>query len=123
VLERHPVPPARSAPVRHGLEALEAGAAELAELALLADLRIGATVLPAGSTAEVERLLGAAGPSAPARLGLHPGAKPAEIRVAATEAGGRWTARAEHRIGGRAGAEVCRAAVRACERILAVTPG
>jgi hypothetical protein len=120
VLRRHPLPSGSADALLRELEKLDADAPELAELDALAALRTcGDDALPPGAAAEAARLLGAAGPSPQARLALAPGAGPAEVRVAATEHLARWAARAEHRTGGRTGHEVCRAAVRACERVLA----
>ena len=79
----------RSVPVAGGdelvarLDQLRAGAHELAELRLLAAVRIGELELRAEEQAEVERLLGLAGSAPRSRLGLPPDAADAELLAAA----------------------------------------
>ena len=125
VLRQQPVSAVPARALLSELAGIEAGAADLLELDALTALRTGSAPMPADELVEAERLLGAAGPSAQVRLGLTAGAGPTEVREAAVAHLARWARRAEHHVGSRAGHQVCRAAVRTCERMLTVgiTPG
>jgi hypothetical protein len=117
VLTREPRP--ATAPLAAEVERILAGAHEFAELRLLSTLRSGAVKLAPDVIAEAERLLGADGGSAAARLGLDPGTGPGELRAAALDAATRWKRRSESPLSGRAVADVARLVVRSCEGILA----
>jgi hypothetical protein len=117
VLTREPRPAA--GPLAAEVERILAGAHEFAELRLLSTLRSGAVKLAPDVVAEAERLLGADGGSAAARLGLDPATGPGEVRAAALDAATRWKRRAESPLSGRAVADVARLVVRSCEGVLA----
>ncbi|WP_252440075.1 dynamin family protein [Pseudonocardia humida] len=117
VLTREPRP--ASAPLAAEVERILAGAHEFAELRLLSTLRSGTVKLAPDVLAEAERLLGADGGSAAARLGLDPGTGPDELRAAALDAATRWKRRSESPMSGRAVADVARLVVRSCEGVLA----
>jgi hypothetical protein len=117
VLTREPRPAA--APLAAEVERILAGAHEFAELRLLSTLRAGAVKLPVEALQEAERLLGADGGAAAARLGLEPDAGPDELRAAALDALTRWQRRAESPMSTRAVSDVARLVVRSCEGMLA----
>jgi hypothetical protein len=116
VLTREPRPEA--APLVAEVERILAGAHEFAELRLLSTLRSGAVKLPTEVLQEAERLLGADGGSAAARLGLEPAAGPDEQYAAALDAITRWQRRAESPMSSRAVSDVARLVVRSCEGVL-----
>ena len=117
VLTREPRPTASA--LRAELERILAGAHEFVELRTLSALRAGTVVFPAEAAEDAERLLGGDGGSALARLGLDPGAGPADLDAAAREALARWKRRAESPLTGRTSADAARVVVRSCEGILA----
>jgi hypothetical protein len=98
------------------------GAHEFAELRLLGAVRAGTVTLPAADAAEGERLLGDAGTSAAARLGLDAGERPDALRHAAFTALDRWQRHAVNPMLTRATAQACRAVVRSCEGAVAALP-
>jgi hypothetical protein len=112
-------PRASAAPLVAEVERILAGAHEFAELRLLSTLRAGAVKLPKEALQEAERLLGADGGAAAARLGLEPDSTPQELWDAALDAAGRWQRRAESPMSSRAVSDVARLVVRSCEGILA----
>jgi hypothetical protein len=120
VLTREPGP--ASAPLAAEVERILAGAHEFAELRVLSTLRAGAVKLPVEALQEAERLLGADGGAAAARLGLELDAGPDELYAAAIEALGRWQRRAESPLSTRAVSDVARLVVRSCEGVLAAIP-
>jgi hypothetical protein len=120
VLTREPRPAA--APLAAEVERILSGAHEFAELRLLSTLRSGAVKLAPDALAEAERLLGADGGSAAARLGLDPGTGPGELRAAALDAATRWKRRSESPLSNRAVADVARQVIRSCEGVLAGLP-
>jgi hypothetical protein len=116
-------PVAGAAPIAAQVERILAGAHEFAELRLLAVLRTTALSLTPEEIAEAERLLGAAGTSPAARLGLDldPDAgppEPAELRAAALTALTHWQRRAENPLTPRPTADACRTLTRTCEGLL-----
>ena len=94
------------------VERVVAGAHELAEIRLLNALRAGAVDVSAEETALMERLLGANGSSAAARLGLPEGSSDEELQVALTEELTRWQRRAENPLSSRDVADASRDIVR-----------
>ncbi|MDN5857590.1 MAG: dynamin family protein [Pseudonocardia sp.] len=116
VLRAEPVPGAERLAVE--VERLLTGAHEFVELRLLGALRSGAVALPAHLLPEAEQLLGAHGPEAPVRLGLHPQTDPAAVHAAAMTALGRWQSEAENPMSPRAATDACRVVVRSCEGIV-----
>ena len=119
VLRHNPLPGSVLGPLIGEVERIVAGAHELAEMDTLAALRTGATALPAGLSAEAERLLGAAGLRSHVRLGLDPAAGAEVIRAAAAEQLVRWRRRAEYGFGDQAARTVCQTIVRTCEGLIA----
>ena len=75
--------------------------------------------LPKRDADDGERLLGDAGASAAARLGLPPDAPSAELTEAAYAALERWQRHTVNPMLGRATSDACRAVVRSCEGVLA----
>jgi len=101
------------------LERVTAGAHEFAEVRLLNALRAGAVKgVKAAESEEMERLLGADGPTPATRLGLEPGSADTDIRVALQNAIGRWQRRAENPLSSRDVAEASRVLIRTCEGML-----
>jgi hypothetical protein len=101
------------------VERIRAGAHELAETRLLGALRSGAVTVKDDEVDAVERLLGASGPAATARLGLPADAPAERIREHAADGVDRWRRRAESPLAGPADAEAARTVVRTYEGILA----
>jgi GTPase SAR1 family protein len=101
------------------LERITAGAHEIAELRLLHSLRTGAVAFKDDELDDVERLLGVAGPSPTARLGLAADAGATEINEALGNTLSRWRRRAESPLTTRPVAEAARVLVRTCEGLLA----
>jgi hypothetical protein len=101
------------------IDRILSGAHEFTELRLLSALRSGTVTLPARDADDGERLLGDAGASATARLGLAPDTSAPELTEAAYAALERWRRHAVNPMLGRATTDVCRAVVRSCEGILA----
>jgi Dynamin family len=115
---------ARSEPVAGGdallaeAERITAGAHELEELRLLNVLRAGGVALKPDDLARAERLLGGAGPSPAARLGLEdPDAR--AVVAAASEELSRWQRRAESPMASADVADAARLLARSCEALLA----
>jgi hypothetical protein len=102
------------------LEALVAGAHELAEVRLLAGLRSGAVDLAGDLEAEVEQLLRAG--TTWERLGLGPEAGGEEVRRRITEGVGRWRRRAEMPTTPKPQREAAAVVVRSYEGLLATVP-
>ncbi|MDQ4119668.1 MAG: dynamin family protein [Actinomycetota bacterium] len=107
-------------PLAREVERILAGAHVFAELRLLAALRAGTVPLPRELVGDAELLLGAAGPAPHLRVGLPPGAGPAELRSAAFAALRRWQHHAANPLLRRAATDACQVVVRSCEGILAV---
>jgi hypothetical protein len=112
----------RGGPLARELERILAGAHEFTELRLLAALRAGATGLPRALVPEAERLLGDAGATPAARLGLPPGAPPPQLREAAFAALERWRRHAANPMLPRSAGDACQVVTRSCEGVLAVLP-
>ena len=115
----------RDAPVAGGehlaseLERITAGAHEFAEVRLLNALRSGAVKVKSVEAEEMERMLGADGPSAVTRLGLEADASDGEIRMALQHAIARWQRRAENPLSNRDVTDASRVLIRTCEGLLA----
>jgi GTPase SAR1 family protein len=117
IVERAGPGPAWSG-VAGDLERIMAGAHEFAELRLLHALRVGAVAVKDDERDAMERLLGVAGTSPAARLGLAVDAGADDVRQALGDALGRWRRRAESPISSRAVADAARVLVRTCEGLL-----
>jgi 50S ribosome-binding GTPase len=98
------------------VERVLASAHEFAELRLLGELRSAAVTLP--DPGDAERLLGGAGTTPAARLGLPEATAPGELRRAAEDALRKWRNLAENPMQGRRAADACRVLARTCEGIL-----
>lgn len=101
------------------VERVQAGAHEFAEIRLLNALRLGAIPARPEEAADLERLLGADGAEATARLGLDPDAAPAELRSRLGEELNRWQRRAENPLSTPELQDACRVAMRTCEGLAA----
>ena len=101
------------------VERIEAGAHEFAEIRLLNAHRSGALTFRPEEAEQVDRLLGAAGTSVTARLGLPKDANPADIRDALAQALTRWRARAENPLSSPEIVAAANVLVRTCEGMLA----
>jgi hypothetical protein len=110
---------ARRGALAREIDRILSGAHEFTELRLLGALRSGTVTLPKRDADDGERLLGDAGASAAARLGLAPDASAPELTEAAYAALERWQRHTVNPMLGRATADACRAVVRSCEGILA----
>jgi len=110
--------PAReSGRIRAGIERVTANSHDLRELALLAQLRGAETVVSASQDAAAERLVGGAGTSALARLGLPGDAGAETIRTRVDDVLGHWRTLAESPAADRAVSDACRVVVRSIEGI------
>ena len=121
VLQTTPVPGA--AALERQLEQLSSGAHGLVELRVLAQSRAAGGPFAGDVRAEAERLLGAEGTTAAARLGSPEGADPATLRQLAVEALVRWRARSTDPLARRATTDACDVVVRSCETVLAGLDG
>jgi hypothetical protein len=106
-------------PLAREIDRVLSGAHEFTELRLLSALRSGSVTLPRRDADDGERLLGDAGASPAARLGLAPDAPSTEVADAAYAAIERWHRHTVNPMLGRATTDACRAVVRSCEGILA----
>ncbi|TWF79481.1 50S ribosome-binding GTPase [Pseudonocardia hierapolitana] len=113
----------RTGPLAAELERVLAGAHEFTELRTLGALKAGAVRLPKELVAEAERLLGDAGRSAAARLGLPGDADAGSVRAAAGAAVTRWQHHAANPMLRRGAADACRVVVRTCEGMLVTSGG
>ena len=94
------------------VERVVAGAHELAEIRLLNALRAGAVDVTAEEAAAMERVLGAAGSSPAARLGLPEGSSTEDLQRTLSEELTRWQRRAENPLSSRDVADAARDIVR-----------
>ena len=109
----------REGPLAREIDRILAGAHEFTELRLLSALRSGSVTLPTRDADDGERLLGDAGASPAARLGLTPDAASQQLADAAYTALERWQRHMANPMLSRATTDACRAVVRSCEGILA----
>lgn len=105
------------------LERISSGAHDLVELRVLAQSRAAGGPFAVAVRAEAERLLGAEGSTAAARLGLAPGSDPATLRQAALGALEQWRERSADPLGRRATVDASDVVVRSCETVLAAIDG
>ncbi|GEL24718.1 hypothetical protein PSU4_36720 [Pseudonocardia sulfidoxydans NBRC 16205] len=112
-------PPADARRLQYELERVRTGAHELAETDLLDELLAGTVVLPPGEIAAAEQLLGMAGPSSAARLGLPPDADPDTVRAAAAQRLAHWQRAGSHPASSQAVRSVAAVLVRTCEQLVA----
>lgn len=119
IVGRHPDQAARA--IARRLEAVVAGAHELAEAGLLTALRSSGTDLTADEMDAAERVLGSAGTSTAARLGLDATTTPAALHAAALAELERWQRRHENPFTSPDAARAARVLVRTCESILRTT--
>jgi hypothetical protein len=101
-------------------ERIRASAHEFVELRLLHQVRSGRLPGTDAQLAEMDLLLGGAGGTAAARLGLPADAPVERIRAEAQVALVRWQRIAEHPFSAREFKTAARAVARSCEGILAV---
>jgi hypothetical protein len=101
------------------VEEIRASAHEFVEVRLLHQLRSARLPGRPEQLAEMERLLGGLGASAPERLGLPPDSVPSLLLSAAQEALTRWLRVAEHPLSAREVRYAARATARSCEGIVA----
>jgi hypothetical protein len=101
------------------LEALAAGAHELAELRMLNALRLGAVPLKDDQLEEAERLFERSGQAPAARIGLAADADPAEVRRKLLASLETWQRRAENPLSKQAVVDACRVVIRSYEGMLA----
>ncbi|MGH9136053.1 MAG: dynamin family protein [Acidimicrobiales bacterium] len=99
------------------VERITAGAHEFAEIRLLNSLRAGAIDVKPAEVEAMERLLGGAGASIAARLGLPETATADELRAALQTEIARWQRRAENPLSSREVADAARDLVRTCAGI------
>lgn len=121
VLETTPVP--GTAALERRLEQVSSGAHGLVELRVLARSRAAGGPFAGDVRAEAERLLGAEGTTAAARLGAPEGVDPATLRQLAVEALMRWQARSTDPLARRTTTDACDVVVRSCETLLAGLDG
>jgi len=112
-------PPADARRLQYELERVRTGAHELAETDLLDELLAGTVVLPPAEVAAAEQLLGMAGQSPAARLGLPPDAAPDAVRSAAAERLAYWQRAGSHPASSQAVRSVAAVLVRTCEQLVA----
>ncbi len=116
-LREYPIPSADS--LVAAIERIHASAHEFAEIRVLNALRSGAVKMREADLDDAERLLGAAGATPWARLGLERDADANAIKDAATTALKRWRARAESPMSSRETAEAATVLARTCEGLIA----
>ncbi|ASU77151.1 isoniazid inducible protein IniC [Actinopolyspora erythraea] len=109
--------------LRGELDRLLANAHEWDELRVLSGLWSGQLSLPTRLRAEAERLLGAHGDAAPARLGLAAQASAREVAERAGDAARRWRVLAADPLRDREHREAVWTVLRSCERLLATGGG
>jgi hypothetical protein len=100
------------------LEALAAGAHELAELRLLNAMRLGGVPLKDDQLAEAETLLERSGQAPAARIGLPADADAAEVRRKLLASLDTWQRRAENPLSKKAVVDACRVVIRTYEGML-----
>ncbi|SDY18176.1 Dynamin family protein [Modestobacter sp. DSM 44400] len=105
------------------LEQISSGAHDLMELRMLAQSRSAGGPFAVDVRAEAERLLGAEGDTAAARLGLPEGSDPATLRRAAVDALTQWRARSADPLVRRPAADASDIVARSCETLLAGLDG
>lgn len=115
VLRRAPAP--AGAGLESELERITAGAHEFTEIRLLNALRSGAVDVRPAEAVVMERLLGGAGASIAARLGVPETASADERRAALDLELARWQRRAENPLSSREVADAARELVRTCAGI------
>jgi hypothetical protein len=120
LLRRHPIEGSDALAIE--LERISAGAHELTEIRLLNALRAGSVDVKPDEAEAMERLLGASGNSAAARLGLAESATAGELRAAVLEQLARWQRRAESPVASREVADAARELVRTCSGIFMALP-
>jgi hypothetical protein len=109
--------------LRAEAERLRLAAGDLGELDLLARSRSAASPLPADLRGDAERLLGADGTGAAARLGLPEGTPAPALRTAVREALRRWREAADDPLADRSAVDAAEVVVRSCEALLAGLDG
>ncbi|HEY1968897.1 MAG TPA: ATP-binding protein, partial [Pseudonocardia sp.] len=117
----HASPPALPGLERfsYQLERFRSGAHELVELELVEAIRSGRVRLAGGDRHAAEQLLGMAGDSPAARLGLAIDADPAAIQLAAAHQLAQWQRIASHPVTTGAVREAADFLIRTCEELLA----
>ncbi|MCW0212638.1 MAG: histidine kinase, partial [Pseudonocardia sp.] len=108
--------------LRYQLDRVRSGTHELAEADLVDALRAGRPALSDEDRAAAERLLGMAGGTATARLGLPAGASPDDVRMAASAQLSRWRLRASHPLATKDFRDAAAVLVRTCEHLAATSP-
>ncbi|MEM7095873.1 MAG: dynamin family protein [Actinomycetota bacterium] len=121
-LVRTAPPPDGGATLEHELERIRAGAHVFEQLQLFAAFRAGSVVFKESDHDEVERLLGAQGFGAAARLGLDPHATHDQLRAAAIETLQRWQKRAASTLASREQVQAASTLVRIVEGIYGALP-
>ena len=120
-LLQHRPPPAGAEALAAEIEAITAGAHDLAELRLLTALRTGAVAFGDADRQRAERLLEETAPAA--RLGLDDEVGDDAVRAAALDELGRWQRRSESPLATPEAAEAARTLARTCEGVLARVAG
>jgi hypothetical protein len=110
-------PPSGAEALAAEVERVAAGAHELTEVRLLNALRAQSLEVDADESADMERVLGAAGSSPAARLGLPEGAAIDELRAALSAELTRWQRRAENPLSTRDVADASRDVVRSLSAV------
>ncbi|HMK12950.1 MAG TPA: dynamin family protein [Acidimicrobiales bacterium] len=105
--------------VTRGIEMVEAGAHELAELQLLVAARNGALDLDDEALGEIDRVVEGSGLTARERLDLPNDASDDDVTVEITRSVERWRRRAEHPLAARATSDAASVMVRSFEGMLA----
>ena len=100
------------------MERIWSGAHEFSEIRLLNALRTGTIPFKADEMTDAERLLGGAGPSIAARLGVPPTTPAIQLVPVVQAALTKWKRRAENPLSTRDVADAGRVLVRTCEGML-----
>ncbi len=101
------------------IERIRAGAHAFAEIRLLNDCRRGLVTLGGVEDGELERLLGTAGTSPAARLGLRSDAEPCDLRAALLAEIEKWRRKGAHPLASKDVTDAASVLVRTCEGALA----
>ncbi|MCR2785027.1 MULTISPECIES: dynamin family protein [unclassified Microbacterium] len=110
-------PRAGATGVRIAIERVSLTAHDLRELALLAQLRTSVSALQPEDEAEAERIVGGAGDSASARLGLSDLATKADVREATAQRLAHWRMLEQSPLNDRTTTQTCRVVARSLEAI------
>ncbi|MGI9598269.1 MAG: dynamin family protein, partial [Acidimicrobiales bacterium] len=113
------LPVAAAVELQAEIERIRAGAHAFAEIRLLNDCRRGLVAFPGVEDDDVERLLGTAGTTPAARLGLPADAEHCDVRVKLLAEIEKWQRKGAHPLADKGVTDAASVLVRTCEGALA----